>query len=297
MRGKRAGGITPSGIGGLIPACAGKTFTLNIPLEVKRAHPRVCGENDNLSDRVHPASGSSPRVRGKRGFAKRDCDCGGLIPACAGKTATHFINETFSRAHPRVCGENFSFHTQIITQQGSSPRVRGKRQGQLQRPSWSGLIPACAGKTRQEEQRVLEIRAHPRVCGENGGARRVVDCGEGSSPRVRGKPTSVPMRPKTPRLIPACAGKTVSSSARLSRRRAHPRVCGENFEDGQPASHVAGSSPRVRGKPGFADLQPHQAGLIPACAGKTMGAHFSFPVWWAHPRVCGENLLGLIQGH
>ena len=35
-------------------------------------------------------------------------------------------------------------------------------------------------------------------------------------------------KPKTPRLIPACAGKTFFGEAFEEEFGAHPRVCGEN---------------------------------------------------------------------
>ena len=50
----------------LIPACAGKTPCSSACCAYRRAHPRVCGENDARVFPTAPASGSSPRVRGKR---------------------------------------------------------------------------------------------------------------------------------------------------------------------------------------------------------------------------------------
>ena len=51
---------------GLIPACAGKT-TMKLKMLFERwAHPRVCGENSVQRTKSVAASGSSPRVRGKR---------------------------------------------------------------------------------------------------------------------------------------------------------------------------------------------------------------------------------------
>ena len=52
--------------GGLIPACAGKTFVGWWAVNFVGAHPRVCGEN--LQSRIEKITraGSSPRVRGKR---------------------------------------------------------------------------------------------------------------------------------------------------------------------------------------------------------------------------------------
>ena len=91
---------------GLIPACAGKTFT---------------GFWDLLT-----GIGSSPRVRGKLVLRARGGDNARLIPACAGKTRNWELGSTRARlipacagktidyseyrapgqAHPRVCGEN-----------------------------------------------------------------------------------------------------------------------------------------------------------------------------------------------
>ena len=72
---------------GLIPACAGKTWSPRARSASTTAHPRVCGENDETESMRSENKGSSPRVRGKR-FTSRAVIAGaGLIPACAGKTA------------------------------------------------------------------------------------------------------------------------------------------------------------------------------------------------------------------
>ena len=92
---------------GLIPACAGKTYSLVVMMWTSRAHPRVCGENRTATPRASKADGSSPRVRGKQlGSAEVD-NLAGLIPACAGKTVQAFLPAHAPEAHPRVCGENF----------------------------------------------------------------------------------------------------------------------------------------------------------------------------------------------
>ena len=71
---------------GLIPACAGKTRA-GAPIRASaRAHPRVCGENLAGRRRNLLASGSSPRVRGKRAAPDGHTLASRLIPACAGKT-------------------------------------------------------------------------------------------------------------------------------------------------------------------------------------------------------------------
>ena len=91
------------------------------------------------------------------------------------------------------------------------------------------------------------------------------------------------------RLIPACAGKTSVETSAIASMKAHPRVCGENRRSEMFRWLTPGSSPRVRGKLRAAKSVVNDAGLIPACAGKTILADLSHRRIGAHPRVCGEN--------
>ena len=70
--------------------------------------------------------------------------------------------------------------------------------------------------------------AHPRVGGENQEFNQaILDLG-GSSPRGRGKLFLSIFIVHYSRLIPAWAGKTLTLTRTQLRRRAHPRVGGEN---------------------------------------------------------------------
>mgnify|MGYP000941189907 CR=1 FL=1 len=234
---------------GLIPACAGKTSSPTSRRCAPTAHPRVCGENWSTASRRSTASGSSPRVRGKRDHHRAHRRPRRLIPACAGKTA--------------AC------HWSAPSERGSSPRVRGKLAALLVCHVELGLIPACAGKTRFRAWRGSGASAHPRVCGENASEPSLMVVVLGSSPRVRGKPVQHLHGGAWHGLIPACAGKTSRRRSLLRPSPAHPRVCGENL----------GSAPRASAP----------AWLIPACAGKTSYGCRPAACLSAHPRVCGEN--------
>ena len=98
----------------------------------------------------------------------------------------------------------------IVFDEGSSPRVRGKRLRTWSFALAPRLIPACAGKTGIYAAVAKEARAHPRVCGENCGYPAFSVFGLGSSPRVRGKPTTSISGDGGQGLIPACAGKTLN---------------------------------------------------------------------------------------
>ena len=289
VRGKHCPRRGPSRPGGLIPACAGKTVAAGKALYDLGAHPRVCGENNVAGFGSDLDWGSSPRVRGKQAVQALGGEPGGLIPACAGKTSPCRGGCARTRAHPRVCGENPEGGSHVRERAGSSPRVRGKRRGVPGRAVAGRLIPACAGKTGRSSSSTGCPRAHPRVCGENHPGALLVGGRPGSSPRVRGKRSRTFQTTDAPGLIPACAGKTGWHTGRLFCGWAHPRVCGENTAQGSHIDFLAGSSPRVRGKPGCDPRAGQGEGLIPACAGKTgiygRGSGGSA----AHPRVCGEN--------
>ena len=296
VRGKPTTTVSPWSSPRLIPACAGKTRSSRRPARNCPAHPRVCGENSAAPGGFHCLRGSSPRVRGKPGEIHKGVQKTGLIPACAGKTEENTLGCLWPRAHPRVCGENATSIPVSEWEAGSSPRVRGKRRCLSSRGTSAGLIPACAGKTRCRWRRWRPRSAHPRVCGENNSGAGSGRRGRGSSPRVRGKRRTTTPESLRTRLIPACAGKTRKSSPASGTAEAHPRVCGENTDYFANGGVEYGSSPRVRGKRADGADRVARRGLIPACAGKTPGGGGGCVRMTAHPRVCGENVVGHAPG-
>ena len=253
------------------------------------AHPRACGENARSPRGAPPATGSSPRVRGKHSRGFSDPPGAGLIPARAGKTTIPLIATAPLWAHPRACGENGPEHRRMLTWLGSSPRVRGKLQQNMRTLALHRLIPARAGKTTPARPQPHHYQAHPRACGENHLPAGVRVPQLGSSPRVRGK-LQGPVHGDVGRgLIPARAGKTQGFIPALAGNRAHPRACGENPPWVWTAPRPAGSSPRVRGKPPRVRGKHQRSGLIPACAGKTAAGPPRPRRGRAHPRACGEN--------
>ena len=275
----------------LIPARAGKTATSAATARISSAHPRACGENAHPSRPRAPPPGSSPRVRGKRKPPRSRGRVGRLIPARAGKTVDRVHAGLQSRAHPRACGENNAGVSGNASILGSSPRVRGKWQRPRPVHLRGRLIPARAGKTSPPRTSWCSGTAHPRACGENPDRQCGTARSRGSSPRVRGKPDRLRALADDLRLIPARAGKTRCTHARVPPLRAHPRACGENAGGAHPRLGPGGSSPRVRGKlrPGAHRLRA--LGLIPARAGKTRCHRGCHLLLRAHPRACGENVV------
>ena len=151
------------------------------------------------------------------------------------------------------------------------------------------ITPAYAGKTERPGHCAGDREDHPRVCGENQGVAWIGRHGEGSPPRMRGKPPPVVVEPPAPGITPAYAGKTEPWEASASLKRDHPRVCGENPPVTSVIGNIVGSPPRMRGKQrhSFADFR--HVRITPAYAGKTYDRQCVPIPPRDHPRVCGEN--------
>ena len=248
VRGKLWLNCTPRSCSRITPACAGKTQHGFPDNRWQQDHPRVCGENCEISHLCAFSSGSPPRVRGKHlhntGYTKGQR----ITPACAGKTTLDSTASTTIRDHPRVCGENVGIIWDYGQGKGSPPRVRGKQSWTVTDDGQRRITPACAGKTNICYAVYVLGRDHPRVCGENSGPLQILHSQRGSPPRVRGKPGDTPRRRLSPRITPACAGKTVRSASSSHSLQDHPRVCGENVVVLDLVEVLRGSPPRVRGK-------------------------------------------------
>ena len=208
MRGKPRSSVRSVVTWGLIPAHAGKTACISCARCRAWAHPRSCGENLGYDIADWMMEGSSPLMRGKHIVPDERNATPGLIPAHAGKTLVGPFGLSGGRAHPRSCGENLRQHKLGLPGKGSSPLMRGKPVEAELRVADRGLIPAHAGKTFQAELEMIQERAHPRSCGENGAPSRSTLRATGSSPLMRGKPWLRRNTASLVGLIPAHAGKT-----------------------------------------------------------------------------------------
>ena len=171
----------------LIPAHAGKTSGRSeAPLQ-RATHPRSREENIDAWQLPERHVGSPPLARGKPQQGRESSDCARLIPAHAGKTSFRGRTSRLCPVHPRSRGENeFGWPLPDLTS-GSSPLTRGKpRQYSVER--WQErLIPAHAGKTKNDNHVRRPHPAHPRSRGENPLTAAASAAADGSSPLTRGK--------------------------------------------------------------------------------------------------------------
>ena len=187
MRGQRDGRANRAGLLRIIPARAGPTYFINHVDYINADHPRSCGANMQARHFGAGLSGSSPLVRGQRSSLRpawprpriiparagptwwppsairRTPDhprsCGAnvfrffvflfsrIIPARAGPTVLGLPQSCTNTDHPRSCGANTKSWKKLLSQNGSSPLVRGQPQILRHRAGTGRIIPARAGPT------------------------------------------------------------------------------------------------------------------------------------------------------
>ena len=208
-------------------------------------------------------------MRGKESHARRKRQAHGITPACAGKSWLLGQGRARPRDHPRMCGEKRHTFVSIESGVGSPPHVRGKGPLHLLRCRVKGITPACAGKSVWSRLNRVRLADHPRMCGEKRNSRNRYNYRPGSPPHVRGKVGVTDIAPVSPRITPACAGKST--------------ICGEWQQT------FGGSPPHVRGKDMDTLQTVHDARITPACAGKRRSKQSNVLSVRDHPRMCGEK--------
>ena len=229
------------------------------------------GEHRTCKPLESQVPGSSPHARGTlpaHGFGAGNA---GIIPACAGNTDTPKAGHAESGDHPRMRGEHWRDILRTRAVQGSSPHARGTHNGLKLCEFVRGIIPACAGNTSRGMSAEDVRRDHPRMRGEH----RCEWCGkdrrQGSSPHARGTLSDIMDAFRQRGIIPACAGNTSAPSAWPDTATDHPRMRGEHRSGIRPDDGAPGSSPHARGTPDGPSLRALGRGIIPACAGNTLG--------------------------
>ena len=146
--------------------------------------------------------------------------------------------------------------------------MRGKVGRTLYLVAGERITPAYAGKSTDKAIKYLAKKDHPRVCGEKDYDHSGHQYREGSPPHVRGKVAHSPFLAFASGITPACAGKSVPTTAATPCTWDHPRMCGEKTGLIRIGWWTQGSPPHVRGKGTFQILHYLFVRITPACAGK-----------------------------
>ena len=130
---------------------------------------------------------------------------------------------------------------------GSSPRVWGTYNPNIERAILLRFIPTCVGNIIFDCLRYITGTVHPHVCGEHKGRLEQVCPSSGSSPRVWGTCNGKPSGVAYFRFIPTCVGNISDFLMCADFLSVHPHVCGEHGSRPKKQKRKGGSSPRVWG--------------------------------------------------
>ena len=131
-------------------------------------------------------------------------------------------------------------------------------------------IPAYAGRTSAAWRSNNKPQKHPRIRGENRSGRIALRAATEASPHTRGKLNGSDYNPRLARNIPAYAGKALALRFFLNWFWKHPRIRGESLSTVMSLALSMETSPHTRGKREPAADRVHDAGNIPAYAGKAV---------------------------
>ena len=159
-----------------------------------------------------------------------------------------------------------------------------------------GIIPALAGNTPATGRGISTTADHPRSRGEYAPFVPINHDVSGSSPLSRGIPGPRFSIPPRPRIIPALAGNTTSSTSTSIRTGDHPRSRGEYDPSFRQRGLRLGSSPLSRGILPGRHNQWGLLGIIPALAGNTIPLMESTMLLEDHPRSRGEYCKRATEG-
>ena len=108
-----------------------------------------------------------PRARGRQNALTVSRRVVRITPACAGKTKRTLPDPLAPQGHPRMRGEDCPSSSVASVDFGSPPHARGRLVTIVEWVSWTGITPACAGKTRQGWCFDVGHPDHPRMRGED----------------------------------------------------------------------------------------------------------------------------------
>ena len=277
-----------------IPTRVGRTKFSSCCRTVSTVHPHACGENEEPDYNGVDDFGTSPRVWGEREAGNGEAVGVRYIPTRVGRTVTPGPVKPKFPVHPHACGENYRASMVSLPVTGTSPRVWGEHYSASSPAPARRYIPTRVGRTFYSFRSRCYLTVHPHACGENFSASTEPSLYFGTSPRVWGERHEIRTVDLDKRYIPTRVGRTTPSRHRAACLSVHPHACGENDFVGARLPELRGTSPRVWGERGRADVRGGSDRYIPTRVGRTPSCSGSSNPATVHPHACGENQVDLV---
>ena len=157
----------------------------------------------------------------------------------------------------------------LLVAHGSPPHMRGKVLDDPKQAAPPRITPAYAGKSPAPCSQAVDLRDHPRICGEKLFHPQIRLRYGGSPPHMRGKVGSTSPMIIPVRITPAYAGKRAYLCWCWCNGWDHPRICGEKVLKQPLEKLVLGSPPHMRGKVNGTRTPNQAVRITPAYAGKS----------------------------
>ena len=177
--------------------------------------------------RTSLAFGLSPQVRGTACPTMWWSGVARFIPAGAGNRMNATTRHPRISVYPRRCGEQATLGSDVQSEVGLSPQVRGTDAADARGGDEARFIPAGAGNSVMWPVASICPPVYPRRCGEQKGMRWPVLISGGLSPQVRGTAEPARQSHADGRFIPAGAGNSINRGGVTAWLTVYPRRCGE----------------------------------------------------------------------
>ena len=270
-----------------IPARAGEPYSGSNTRSIYTVYPRPCGGATVVFASSQIIEGLSPPVRGSPWRPRCTARASRSIPARAGEPSPWTRQGLRWRVYPRPCGGAIVGSLTAEHVHGLSPPVRGSPANGPLETARLRSIPARAGEPAPTGFPLSRGQVYPRPCGGAFQSRKLVTCGLGLSPPVRGSRAPDDPGSGCERSIPARAGEPKRPEYGDSNRKVYPRPCGGASMIPVMASSNAGLSPPVRGSHSKMMGQPKRIWSIPARAGEPSPPTMAGISTAVYPRPCG----------
>ncbi len=154
-------------------------------------------------------------MRGQGHFQRHRHAVQRITPADAGTSGTVPVTLTVTEDHPRGCGDKDKFSQEVLSKNGSPPRMRGQASWSSHRLTSMRITPADAGT--REYCRICHLLCpdHPRGCGDKWHGTLDTVSRKGSPPRMRGQGSAFVVVTDDLSITPADAGTSEATTGKF----------------------------------------------------------------------------------
>ena len=133
------------------------------------------------------------------------------------------------RDHPHACGDKLRLFKSARLQAGSSPRVWGQEDSEINAQQAERIIPTRVGTRNLCKCLPVKHRDHPHACGDKQALRQLLLLTRGSSPRVWGQASPLLLDSFKFRIIPTRVGTSAMMFLSPAVVKDHPHACGDKM--------------------------------------------------------------------